>query len=401
MVQSSPVRTLLLLLLPILALFLTATPGRAFPVSIEDGNVFTEESLVERDWPHPLSQRDAHTIHSDPNGDTVHVTSLKAPTAATLTSYRVGGGDIPTFRGLTPTRPRLARRAYIIVHGVKRDGSVYWTRKAGIADDANSIRIAPEFLSTRMDPKVRTGTRLGWADQDGWSGGDAATAPVNATANLAAILDYYLDSFSNKATYPLLDTVVFVGHGAGAQAVQRYAVLGKDPSRASLKVRYVVANPSTNLYFTIDRPQPVNPAACPYFNDFRYGLESYDSPYPKTLSDVNLFKRYLSRDVRYLVGDADTKDDEGDQNCAALAAGGVHRRDRNLDYWAYLHLLSGTGSVPNTSTGTSLYPVSSSEIQATFRTTTFNHQLTVVPRVGHSASKMLGSVQALRAIFGK
>lgn len=437
MVQlSSLPRTILLLLLPILALCLTATPGRAFPVSPDEPDIALPREV--EDWPHPLSRRDAHTDHSDPNGRSVHLTSLQTPAAALLTSYRVGGGNIVTYRGKTPTKPNLARRAYVVVHGFKRDGAVYWdlintawgdARRTRITTDANSIRIAPNFLSTLMDPKVRTGNRLGWADQDGWAGGDAPTAPANATANLAAVLDYYLDSLSNTAIYPLLDTVVFVGHGAGAQAVQRYAVLGKDPSRASLKVRYVVANPSTNLYFTIDRPQSVDVTACDYFNDFRYGLEEYESPYPKTLSDVALFKRYLSRDVRYLVGQNDLKSDEGDQNCAALAAGGVRRRDRNLNYWAYLHLLSGTSTVPaypglfpaldpsgastknvtvadpsstgDNSTGTALYPVSSAETQATFRTNVFNHQLTMVPRVGHSASKMLRSSQGLRAIFGQ
>jgi pimeloyl-ACP methyl ester carboxylesterase len=237
------------------------------------------------------------------------------------------------------------------------------------------------------------------------------------------VLDYYLDALSNKATYPLLDTVVFVGHGAGAQAVQRYAVIGKDPSRASLKVRYVVANPSTSLYFTIDRPEPVDTTVCDYFNDFRYGLENYESPYPKTLSDVALFKRYLSRDVRYLVGQSDTRSDEGDQNCAALAAGGVHRRDRNLNYWAYLHLLSGASNVPDypglfpaldasgastkntssteTGTGTTMYSVSSAKTQKKFKTNVFNHQMTMVPGVGHSPTGMLRSSQGLNAIFGQ
>jgi hypothetical protein len=84
--------------------------------------------------------------------------------------YRIGGGDIVTYHGKTPSKPKLARRAYIAVHGARRDGHVYWdlintawgeARKSGITTDTHSIRIAPQFLSTRMDVKVRTGNRLG------------------------------------------------------------------------------------------------------------------------------------------------------------------------------------------------------------------------------------------------
>lgn len=425
----------LLLLVCILTVALITAPSGASPVWITHTDILPNYTSAS------TTRRDAHTLATDPNGDPVHLTSLSlaAPQGAVRTSYRVGGGDIVTFRGKTPTRTKahLARRAYIAVHGVERDGALYWklldaawhhARKAGITEDGHSIRLAPNFLSTKMDAQVRTGKRLGWGDQDGWAGGDGATAPAGATASLAPVLDHYLDSLSDLTQYPQLDTVVFVGHGAGAQAVQRYAVLGKDAPRASLKVRYVVANPSTNLYFTVDRPRPVDPAVCPYFNDFRYGLQRYASPYPKTLGDVQLFRRYLSRDVRYLVGERDTKSDEGDQHCAAIAAGGPHRRDRNLDYWAYLHLLSGREDVPVPAyaglfpaldptwakaarskatvasvTGKGGYPVSNPLTLAAFRTPllVFNHQLTLVPDVGHSAHGMLRSVQGLRAVFGE
>lgn len=399
------------LLLSVLALCLAATPAQAAALPSAQDEEFRQ-----------LVERDAFSQASDPNGDTIRVTNLNPPSAANRVTYRVGGGDITTFVGKTPSNVRVARKAYVILHGVKRDGAVYWdilnsayasARSAGITSDASSIRIAPNFLSTRNDAAVRTGSLMGWADQDAWAGGDGPTAPAGTSGNLAAVLDTYLDALADRGTYPNLDTVVFVGHGAGAQGIQRYAALGKDSPRSGLRVRYVVANPSTNLYFTRDRSVPVNVQTCARYNDFRYGLDAYQSPYPKSLINSSLFKRYMTRDVRYLVGDADTNTSNGDQSCAAQATGGGRRRDRNYDYWAYLHLLAGRSNVPaypglfpaldpgsTKARRAGTYTTTTAATLSKFRTNTFNHQLTVVPGVAHNAARMFGSSQGLRAVFG-
>jgi hypothetical protein len=48
-----------------------------------------------------------------------------------------------------------------------------------------------------------------------------------------------------------MKTITFLGHGGGAQVVQRYAVLGREnPAKKRISVRYVVADPSSMLYFT-------------------------------------------------------------------------------------------------------------------------------------------------------
>ncbi|PWN18737.1 hypothetical protein BCV69DRAFT_238631, partial [Microstroma glucosiphilum] len=329
---------------------------------------------------------------------------------------------ITTFVGKTPTNVRLARRAYVVLHGRDRNGATYWNiinkayasaRGAGVTSDANSIRFAPNFLSTAEDAAVRKGSLMGWADPDAWVGGDAPTAPGGTSGNIAAVFDAYLNALADRSVYPNLDTVVFVGHGAGAQGIQRYAALGQDSPRAGLALRYVVANPSTNLYFTRDRPVPVDTGSCGWYNDFRYGLYNYASPYPLTLTASSLFKRYMTRDVRYLVGDQDTTATEGDQTCAGRAAGGPARRDRNYDYWAYLHLLAGRSDVPSypglfptldpRSTKPRLagtYPTTTADTLAKFRTSAFNHQFAVVPGVAHSVSAMLESPEGLSAIFG-
>lgn len=257
-----------------------------------------------------------------------------------------------------------ARNAFVIIHGVKRNADVYFkvlnnawakARDAGSPEaDKDSIRVAPLFFSTVRDEKVLNDSTLAWPDPNAWTGGDGSNHPAGSNVSVFTVLDGLLQRFADKTAYPKLRRLTFVAHGGGAQVLQRYAVLGQDvPSDSDLEVRYVIGDPSTQLYFTQDRPVPVDtsatgPESCPTFNDFRYGLDKYTAPYllmpPMGASD--LFKRYLSRDVHYLVGANDTRADKGDQLCGGLAAGGSARRDRNDNYWAYLHLLSGKVPTP-------------------------------------------------------
>jgi trehalose 6-phosphate synthase len=57
--------------------------------------------------------------------------------------------------------------------------------------------------------------------------------------------------------FPDLKTVVLAGHSGGGQLVHRYAVVGKAPAAlasAGIHLRYVVANPSSYVYFSDARP---------------------------------------------------------------------------------------------------------------------------------------------------
>lgn len=141
-----------------------------------------------------------------------------------------------------------------------------------------------------------------------------------------------------------MKTISFVAHGGGAQLVQRYAVMGNDnPDPSRLSVRYIVGDPSSMLYFTRDRPVAVDTTTCPTFNDFRYGLDNYLTPYPMPFpgNPGALFARYAKREVRYVVGLDDVSTKLGDQQCPGRAAGGAMRKNRSLAYWRYIHLLSG------------------------------------------------------------
>jgi hypothetical protein len=62
---------------------------------------------------------------------------------------------------------------------------------------------------------------------------------------------------ADRSLFPNLKAVVLAGHSGGGQLVQRYAVVGKAAAALTstgIHLRYVVANPSSYLYFSDERP---------------------------------------------------------------------------------------------------------------------------------------------------
>lgn len=107
---------------------------------------------------------------------------------------------------------------------------------------------------------------------------------------------------------------------------QGYAVVGNPPVRPGIDIRYVVGNPSTEVYFTTDRPTTFSPLECPPWDEWPISLNRFNTGYPQPGPAPTVFKRYLGRDVRYLVGLLDNGG--GDQSCQAKILGGVPRKVR-------------------------------------------------------------------------
>lgn len=81
-------------------------------------------------------------------------------------------------------------------------------------------------------------------------------------------------------------------------------------TKAGVRVRYVVANPSSYVYFSEDRPLKTTGFArytgsCTGFNRWKYGVEEAPS-YVGQVSFVDVEEGYSRRDVIYLLGKADT-----------------------------------------------------------------------------------------------
>ena len=235
-------------------------------------------------------------------------------------------------------------RVFIVIHGTLRNADAYYAsgrtvvEKAGAAG-AGTMVVAPQFL-TRADVRAFSlpASTLAWT-QEGWKGGEPARQPSPVSS--FAALDALLAHFADRSLYPSLSTIVVIGHSAGAQLLQRYAVAGREGdalARTGVAVRYVVANPSSYLYFDDERPNAdaLAGGACPRATEWKYGLKSAP-PYVASQDVRDLETRYVARRVVYLLGQADTNPYTHfiDRSCAAMAQG-PYRLARGLAYFDYL-----------------------------------------------------------------
>ncbi|HDR9796541.1 TPA: alpha/beta hydrolase [Burkholderia cenocepacia] len=256
-----------------------------------------------------------------------------------------GSAALPVYADhpLDQPAPDVAR-VFIVIHGTLRNADAYYAsgrqvvEKAGSAG-AGTMVVAPQFL-TRADIRAFSlpASTLAWT-QEGWKGGEPARQPGPVSS--FAALDALLAHFADRSLYPSLSTVVVIGHSAGAQLLQRYAVAGREGdalARTGIAVRYVVANPSSYLYFDDERPNAdaLAGGACPRATEWKYGLKSAP-PYVASQDVRDLETRYVARRVVYLLGQADTNPYTHfiDRSCAAMAQG-PYRLARGLAYFDYL-----------------------------------------------------------------
>ena len=229
----------------------------------------------------------------------------------------------------THPRPEVTR-ALVLVHGAQRDidaaariarTALYAAGEAG----RGTMIVLPQFLAEPdLAARAMSPDMLRWS-VTGWIDGEAAAGPAPVSSFDA--IDAILLRMADATSFPNLRRVVVAGHGAGADLVQRYAVVGRGvPSfaRAVVAVRYVLADPSSYVWFGGDRPVPGRDAACATLDRWRYGLAGVPAYVERT---DGLEQRYIARDVVYLLGeplgeaDADRAHPSLDRSCAAAAQG--------------------------------------------------------------------------------
>ena len=216
----------------------------------------------------------------------------------------------------------------VVVHGALRDSDRYLAgaRHAARLASSDALIVAPQFLAD-VD---RADGALYWR-VEGWKGGYPALGP--APLSSFGVMDSLL---ARLAPEPGPDPAVVVfGNSAGGQFVNRYAAVGRGPdvlAARGLRVRFVVANPSTYLYFGRERPVPVPDAA--HVNDWRYGFDRAPGYVDATPENPGRsLERYLGRDVTIVLGELDN---DGaslllEVSPAAMAQG-ANRLDRGLRY---------------------------------------------------------------------
>jgi pimeloyl-ACP methyl ester carboxylesterase len=279
-------------------------------------------------------------------------------------------------------------RALLIFHGKLRNADVYYVSgKQAVATakaEKSTIVIAPQFLQA-MDAEafhLAPGI-LRWATE-GWTGGSDAMSPAPISSFTA--IDAILEQLANRTLFPNLTEVIVAGHSAGGQVVQRYAVAGRGEqalTKIGVHVRYVIANPSSYVYFSSDRPLPgggFGPGSfgpfegakkCSGYDKWKYGVND-PPPYIGDTSFTDLENTYVKRDVIYLLGEKDIDPNHPalDKSCMGEAEG-PYRLERGMDYFHYMQL----------------------------RHPGMTQQLWTVPGVAHDGDAMFNSACGLAAIF--
>jgi hypothetical protein len=290
-----------------------------------------------------------------------------------------GEGILPCYasRPLAAAYPEISR-LLIVVHGALRNGADYLghaERAAGLAQvSADTISVAPQFLAD-VDKQPRG--CLFWG-VDGWKGGQDALGPVAASSFTAmdCLVRHYV-SATWRQTYPVPErrSVVIVGNSAGGQFVNRYAIVGKEPGRLArdgVHARFIVANPSSYLYFS--RKRPVELAAKTAVNRWRYGFDG--SPGYVDKSPRQYLEQYLRRDVSIVLGDED-RDPASlllEVSPPAMAQG-ANRLQRGIYYHQHIQEMARQAGLPA------------------------RHRLVRLPGIGHDASDVLTAPQALDLMF--
>jgi hypothetical protein len=286
---------------------------------------------------------------------------------------RVDGADGSWLLACHASRPldrprRDAERLVIVVHGALRDSDRYLAnaQEAARRSGSDALIVAPQFLS--VADAVPDGA-LYW-DVEGWKGGYPAVGPAPVSSFTA--MDRLLERFAAPGGPP----VVVFGNSAGGQFVNRYAAVGRGPDALAgrgIGVRFMVANPSTYLYFGQDRPNAVSDSSG--VNRWRYGFD--DAPAYVDTGPRPSLERYLGRDVTIVLGVQDN--DQASlllEVSPAAMAQGANRFERGVYYDQHVRERAREAGL------------------------TAGHTLIRLPGVGHTAGDVLAAAPTREIMFG-
>ncbi len=265
------------------------------------------------------------------------VTAARAERAMTVATAAMPGGVSLQYYIAAPGG--AATSIAVGIQGYDRDANETFDAVAtAVAGQPGIVVVAPIF-QVRPDDVARCHHKGVPAADPGdalWTCGSWATGrpATNAALTSFQAMDALLAVLHRQ--YPGATKVTMAGFSAGGQFVQHYIGFANPP--AGVAMRYIVSDPSEFVYFDGFRPAPVDAAACPKWNDWRYGIGAL----PRYLGRAGAAARaaYAAADVTYLEGADDTGTGKAasyrllDQNCGAEAEG-AFRLDRGQNYAAY------------------------------------------------------------------
>jgi hypothetical protein len=290
-----------------------------------------------------------------------------------------GEGRLPCHTSHDLSRPNPdIERLIVVVHGALRDSDRYFAHADDAAREAHAaaLIVAPQFLAdVDVDVLGASPDTLYWGIE-GWKGGEPALGPARISSFRA--MDCLLEQLTaaERRSADRKIVVVIIGNSAGGQYVNRYAAVGRAPDTLAMRgiqVRFVIANPSTYLYF--DEYRPVTVPNDTGVNRWRYGFDEHP-PYVKDTARQSL-RRYLGRDVTIVLG---AEDRDGGalllEVSAAAMAQGANRFERGIHYGKYIHRRAREERVPA------------------------RHRVIELRGVGHAAGEVLADQQTREIMFG-
>ncbi len=276
--------------------------------------------------------------------------------------------------------PNTAKPVAIMIgmHGYKHDANRTFDAMQQAVDAAvkqGIVIVAPIFAVTPDDAAkcqisgvaaAQPGNAL-WTCSSWMDGGKAqngALTSFHAMDELVASL---------HTQFPAASVITLAGFSAGGQFVQHYVAFAK-PLASDVKLRFIVADPGSWLYFDTYRPE-TGAAVCPGYNDWKLGLGHL--PPELGANTAGLRAAYAQADVQYLEGALDDSAGPGTfYKLLAKKCGdelqGPYRLQRGAFYAAYDDKMLAHGA----------------------------HHLTIVPGCKHNVSCVLPSAAARAALFG-
>ncbi len=164
-----------------------------------------------------LAARDASTLTAAREGTALgheEHTDPSVPRGSRLTTLAVGSDshELAVYWTRSPSN-RLAKQAFVMIHGRNRNGNDYWSTMSTILSsavsdgvsgaDENAIVVAPQFYSAELNSGQYAKHELAWGDINAWQAGEAAIHPRAAKESSFDALDAFFDEFSNTTKYPV------------------------------------------------------------------------------------------------------------------------------------------------------------------------------------------------------
>ena len=316
------------------------------PLSLSSATRWADEAGRAQRWVHPECGADCVS----------ECDSVKHSFTLSITERT--GLSMPYWRrrstGASLSSPdALVTTGVIVMAGLERSASDYvcatheGLRKRLVTDAAvrEVLLVAPAILFPGDSP---TPNELYWEETGRWLDGENSSlsghqhthdlAAPAASLSLFSVLDEMVLAMMDKDSYPKLTRVIVVGHSAGGQAVQRYALTSALMRRgAGVNISYIVANPGSVTYpdrrrpdlidrghlcdpakllahtwsFQVPEPSMMHEMGCAWhqhYNDWPNGLEFHRNntpPYADSRPSDDMRLSFLEKTVTYLSGAKD------------------------------------------------------------------------------------------------